>query len=65
LITLDDVATMSAADEYAAAGAPRYWLVGNDKANTVQLLNLDGAVYELDREVSLSWLLNEPAPALS
>jgi len=53
-------------DEYAAAGVPRYWLVSNDKTNTVQMLTLDGNAYRAERDIpSLDWLLNEPAPALT
>ncbi len=53
-------------DEYAAAGVARYWLVGNDKGNTVQMLTAaDGGGYRLDREVSINWLLNEPAPTFA
>jgi Uma2 family endonuclease len=51
-------------DEYAAAGAARYWIVGNDKGNTVQMLMLAGATYEQERELPLDWLLNEPPPDL-
>ena len=52
-------------DEYAAAGVPRYWLVGNDKGNAVQMLVLADGGFQVEREVSsLNWLLNEPAPAL-
>jgi Uma2 family endonuclease len=51
--------------EYAAAGIPRYWVVGTDKGNTVQLYRLAGDTYELERQPqSLAWLLNEPAPDL-
>jgi hypothetical protein len=58
-ITLDDVAAMS------AAGMRRYWLVGNDKNNAVEMLTLTDQGYRVEREVSsLNWLLNEPAPPL-
>jgi Uma2 family endonuclease len=52
-------------DEYAAAGVARYWVVGKDKANTVQMLSLNGTEYEHVRDVPLDWLLNEPPPDLA
>jgi Uma2 family endonuclease len=53
-------------DEYAAAGVPRYWVVSNDKSNSVQMLVLTEERYRVERDVSsLNWLLNEPAPDLS
>jgi Uma2 family endonuclease len=52
-------------DEYAAAGAARYWIVGKDKTNTVQMLTLGGTEYQQVREVPLDWLLNEPPPDLA
>jgi Uma2 family endonuclease len=52
--------------EYAAAGVPRYWVVGRDKGNTVHLYQLRDAGYETEREpTSLAWLLNEPTPPLA
>jgi Uma2 family endonuclease len=52
-------------DEYAAAGAARYWIVGKDKGNTVHMLALAGPEYQVEREVPLDWLLNEPPPDLT
>lgn len=49
-------------DEYHAAGVPRYWIVGNDKANTVQMLARAADGYRVEREVALARLLTEPAP---
>jgi Uma2 family endonuclease len=51
--------------EYAAAGVPRYWIVERDKANTVQMYQLAGDVYEAEHDPrSLAWLLNAPVPDL-
>lgn len=52
-------------NEYHAAGVARYWIVGNDQGNTVQMLALAEDGYRVEREVALNWLLNEPAPAFS
>jgi Uma2 family endonuclease len=52
-------------DEYAAAGAARYWIVGKDKGNTVEMLVLAGDRYAQEREVPLDWLLNEAPPDLA
>src|SRR6266568_2168362 len=52
-------------DEYAAAGIVRYWLVGQDAANTVTMLRLDSDGYRLVGAHPLAWLLNtDPADHL-
>ena len=52
--------------EYAAAGVPRYWIVDQDKGNTVQMFVLDGGEYASEREpISLVWLVNQQVPALA
>ncbi len=51
--------------EFAAAGAVRYWIVGSDKVNTVQMLALADDGYRPERDgVALNWLLNETPPEL-
>ena len=45
-------------DEYAASGIQRYWMVGQDAANTVTMLELDGDGYRQVATHPLAWLLN-------
>lgn len=53
------------ASEYAAAGVPRYWIVDDDKGNTVQMYELVGDAYRPEHAPqSLAWLLNGPVPGL-
>ncbi|HEX6873984.1 MAG TPA: hypothetical protein VF163_23025 [Micromonosporaceae bacterium] len=51
--------------EYQAAGVPRHWNVGADKANTVEfnLLGEHGFAPERDA-IALSWLLAAAVPDL-
>ena|SRR5256885_185777 len=52
-------------DEYAAAGIRRYWMVGQDPANTVTMLDLDTDGYRQVAAHPLAWLLNtDPADYL-
>jgi Uma2 family endonuclease len=44
--------------EYAAAGLPRYWIVGSEAGNPVTMLRLAGDDYRQLRVQPLSWLLN-------
>jgi hypothetical protein len=37
--------------------------VGNGKGTTVQMLALADDGYRVEREIALTWLRNEPAPA--
>jgi Uma2 family endonuclease len=53
-------------DEYAVSGIPRYWMVGQDPANTVAMLELDGDAYHQVATHPLAWLLNtDPADYLT
>jgi Uma2 family endonuclease len=45
-------------DEYAAAGIPRYWIVGSAAGNPVTMLRLAGEEYRQVPVQPLSWLLN-------
>ncbi|MFF5230361.1 Uma2 family endonuclease [Dactylosporangium sp. NPDC000521] len=48
--------------EYAAAGIPRYWVVGRDGARTVTMHRLEDDHYEARASMPLAWLL-DTAPA--
>ncbi|MEV0561189.1 hypothetical protein [Dactylosporangium sp. NPDC050588] len=47
---------------FAAAGVPRYWVVGQDAAQTVTMYRLNGDHYEAWASMPLAWVL-DTAPA--
>jgi Uma2 family endonuclease len=54
----EGVDTVTKRKEYAAAGIPRYWMVGQDTAQTVTMHRLDGDQYTVQATMPLAWVLN-------
>jgi Uma2 family endonuclease len=53
-----DMDTVTKRDEYAGAGIPQYWVIGQDAAQTVTMHRLDGDRYEARTMMPLAWVLN-------
>ena len=58
----EGVDTVTKRNEYAAAGIPQYWIVGQDPAQSVTMHRLDGDQYAVRATMPLAWVLNT-APA--
>jgi Uma2 family endonuclease len=54
----EGVDTVTKRNEYAAAGIPQYWVVGQDPAQSVTMHRLDGDHYAVQATMPLAWLLN-------
>jgi len=50
--------TVTKWNEYAAAGIPQYWAVGQDPVQTVTMHRLDGDRYAVQAAMPLAWVLN-------
>lgn len=50
--------TVTKRHEYAGAGIPQYWTVGQDPAQTVTMYRLDGDRYKVRATMPLAWALN-------
>ena len=67
VVTLDDLTAMMGSEgidtvtkriEYAAAGIPQYWIVGQDSAQTVTVHRLRDDHYTVQATMPLAWVLN-------
>lgn len=54
----EGVDTVTKRKEYADAGIPQYWVVGQDPAQTVTMHRLDGDQYAVQATMPLAWVLN-------
>jgi Uma2 family endonuclease len=54
----EGVDTVTKRNEYAAAGIPQYWVVGQDPAQSVTMHRLDGDQYAVRATMPLAWVLN-------
>ncbi|MGI5180935.1 Uma2 family endonuclease [Dactylosporangium sp. CA-152071] len=53
-----DMDTVTKRAEYAAAGIPQYWVVGQDATQTVTMHRLTEDRYEVRTMMPLAWVLN-------